>query len=255
MFKYEIKYFNFYVSIFLFISISTRLSNLIFLIVILLYQSIYRKTYISSFKILLITLFASSLFYYLFYSNLFSFYQSEEIYSEWSDLICMLNLTNTDHTVIDRLGRFILKQVPFLGTVGTILFIGNFLKFKIELKKESFYIFLLFIFFQLSFLRLPTEEGHLIPAFVALMILLRHSTNRAVFIILISVILSNFIDLKFFEVDKVDSASNITFSIKIEKGFLMQDYELRNSIGEKKEFHYENSQITLYDAWSKGCPN
>ena len=255
MFKYEIKYFNFYVSIFLFISISTRLSNLIFLIVVLLYQSIYRKIYISSFKIFLITLFTSLFFYYLFYSNLFSFYQSEEIYSQWSDLICMLNLTNTDHTVIDRFGRFVLKQVPFLGTVGTILFIGNYLKFKIVLKKESFYIFLLFIFFQLSFLRLPTEEGHLIPAFVALMILLRHSKNRAVFIILISVILSNFIDLKFFEVDKVDSASNITFSIKVEKGFLLQDYELRNSIGEKKEFHYENSQITLYDAWSKGCPN
>ena len=74
-----------------------------------------------------------------------------------SDLICMLNLTNTDHTVIDRLGRFVLKQMPFLGTVGTILFIGNYLKFKIDLKKESFYFFY-YLFFQLSFLRLPTEE-------------------------------------------------------------------------------------------------
>ena len=73
MFKYEIKYFNFYVSIFLFISISTRLSNLIFLIVILFYQSIYRKTYISSFKIFLITLFASSFFYYLFIPIYFRF--------------------------------------------------------------------------------------------------------------------------------------------------------------------------------------
>jgi len=255
IFKYEIKYFNLYVSIFLFMSISTRLSNLIFLIVILLHQSIYRKTYVSGLKIFLITLFISSFFYYLFYSNLFSFYQSEGIYSQWSDLICMLNLTNTNHTVVDRLGRFVLKQVPFLGTVGTILLIGNFLKFKIDLKKEAFYILLLFIFFQLSFLRLPTEEGHLIPAFVAFMLLLGKSENRVIFIILISVIVSNFIDLKFYEVDKVDSASDIIFSIKVEKGFLLEDYELRNQIGEKKEFHYENSQITLYDAWSKGCPN
>ena len=255
IFKYEIKYFNLCVSIFLFMSISTRLSNLIFLIVILLYQSIYRKTYVSGLKIFLITLFISSFFYYLFYSNLFSFYQSEGIYSQWSELICMLNLTNTNHTVVDRLGRFVLKQVPFLGTVGTILLIGNFLKFKIDLKKEAFYILLLFIFFQLSFLRLPTEEGHLIPAFVAFMLLLGKSENRVIFIILISVILSNFIDLKFYEVDKVDSASDIIFSMKVEKGFLLEDYELRNQIGEKKEFHYENSQITLYDAWSKGCPN
>ena len=152
------------------------------------------------------------------------------------------------------MGRFVLKQVPFLGTVGTVLLIGNFLKFKIDLKKEAFYIFLLFIFFQLSFLRLPTEEGHLIPAFVAFMILLGKSENRGIFIILVSVILSYFIDLKFYEVDKVDGASDITISIKIEKGLLLEDYELRNQIGDKKVFHYENSQITLYDAWAKGCP-
>jgi len=30
---------------------------------------------------------------------------------------------------------------------------------------------------------------------------------------------------------------------------------LRNEIAEDKSFHYKNSQITLYDAWSKGCPN
>jgi len=255
MFKYKIKYFNLYVSIFLFISITSRLSNLIFLIVIVLYQSIYRKRYSSGLNIFLITLFISSFFYYLFYSNLFNFYQSEGIYSKWGDLICVLNLTNTDHTIIGRLGRFVLKQVPFLGTFGTVLLLGNFLKLKIDLKKDSFYIFLLFIFFQLSFLRLPTEEGHLLPAFVAFMILLGKSKNKIISIIFITVILSNFIDLKFFEVDNVDSASEIIFSIKFDKGFLLQDYELRNEIGEKKEFHYENSQITLYDAWSKGCPN
>ena len=100
MFKYKIRYFNLYVSIFLFISITSRLSNLIFLIVIVLYQFIYRKRYSSGLNIFLITLFISSFFYYLFYNNLFNFYQSEGIYSKWSDLICVLNLTNTDHTII-----------------------------------------------------------------------------------------------------------------------------------------------------------
>ena len=147
IFKYEIKYFNLYVSIFLFISISTRLSNLIFLIVIFCINPSIEKKYISGLKIFLITLFISSFFYYLFYSNLFSFYQSEGIYSHWSDLICMLNLTNTDHTVVDRLGRFVLKQVPFLGTVGTVLLIGNFLKFKIDLKKKKLFIFFYYLFF------------------------------------------------------------------------------------------------------------
>ena len=68
------------------------------------------------------------------------------------------------------------------------------------------------------------------------MILLGKSENRVIFIILVSVILSNFIDLKFYEVDKVDGASDIIFSIKIEKGLLLEDYELRNQIGEKKNF-------------------
>ena len=41
-------------------------------------------------------------------------------------MFCIFNLTNTDHDLINRLGRFVLKQVPFLGTVGSMLLLTNF---------------------------------------------------------------------------------------------------------------------------------
>tara|TARA_Y100001935_G_scaffold237069_1_gene222265 strand:- start:1493 stop:1759 length:267 start_codon:yes stop_codon:yes gene_type:complete len=87
------------------------------------------------------------------------------------------------------------------------------------------------------------------------MILISKNDHKVLFVILFFVSLSNFVDLKFYEVDKVDSASRISFTLRLEEGFLIQDYRLRNKIAEEKSFHYENSQITLYDAWSTGCPN
>ena len=87
------------------------------------------------------------------------------------------------------------------------------------------------------------------------MILISKNNHKVLFAILFFVSLSNFVDLKFYEVDKIDSASSISFTLRLEEGFLIQDYRLRNKIGEEKSFHYENSQITLYDSWSKGCPN
>ena len=74
-------------------------------------------------------------------------------------------------------------------------------------------------------------------------------------ILLLCVFLSNFVDLKFYEVDKINSAAEIYFSLGIEEGLFLEDYKLRNEIAEDKSFHYKNSQISLYDAWSKGCPN
>ena len=89
-------------------------------------------------------------------------------------------------------------------------------------------------FFQLSFLRLPTEEGHLIPAFIALMIMLNQLSQYNLKILIAAVIftfLSNFIDIKFYEVDQVDSASEITLNLSVEEGFFVEDYKLRNLRG------------------------
>ena len=67
--------------------------------------------------------------------------------------------------------------------------------------------------------------------------------------------LSNFIDIKFYEVDQVDSASEITLNLSVTEGFFVEDYKLRNLRGVDKEFNYSNSQSTLFDAWKNGCPN
>ena len=263
LFGFSAIYFLFYkklinplaISLLLTGAITTRLSNLIFLFVIVLYLYLNDENKRSAIIISIATLIFSSFVYFIFYENLFSFYKSTGVYENWSELLCLFNLTNTDHTAVGRLGRFVLKQVPYLGTVGAILLIVNVRKFKIDLRNKNFYLFLIFLLFELSFLRLPTEEGHLLPAFIAFMMLLTSSKKNLITVIFIAVLLSNFVDIKLYSVDKVDSASSINTSFDITDGFLIEDFNERNLKGEEKEFHYNNSQITLNTAWLSGCPN
>ena len=219
MYLYEQKNSKFFIVFSLALSISARLSNLIFLVVVILY--IYRKKedFKQSILLMFSTLAITSIIYFIFYSNLFSFYISKDVYSNWSDMFCVLNLTNTDHNLINRLGRFVLKQIPFLGGLGFLLF------------------------------------GHLLPAFIAFMLIINKSKHKIITILFLCVFLSNFVDLKFYEVDKINSATEIYFALDVKEGLFIEDYMLRNEIAEDKSFHYKNSQSTLYDAWSKGCPN
>ena len=130
MYLYEQKNSKFFIVFSLALSISARLSNLIFLVVVILY--IYRKKedFKQSILLMFSTLAITSIIYFIFYSNLFSFYISKDVYSNWSDMFCVLNLTNTDHNLINRLGRFVLKQIPFLGGLGFLLFVSIILIFK-----------------------------------------------------------------------------------------------------------------------------
>tara|TARA_B100001093_G_scaffold232993_1_gene223398 strand:- start:165 stop:1379 length:1215 start_codon:yes stop_codon:yes gene_type:complete len=255
MYLYEKKYSRFFIVFSLALSVSARLSNLIFLLVVVLYIYTKKKDLRQSIILMLSSLVITSIIYFIFYNNLFSFYVSTGVYSNWSDMFCMLNLTNTDHDLINRLGRFFLKQIPFVGGLGFLVFVSIFYRLKFDVKGNNFYLFLIFLFFELSFLRLPTEEGHLLPAFIAFMLIINKSENKIISILLLCVFLSNFVDLKFYEVDKINSAAEIYFSLGIEEGLFLEDYKLRNEIAEDKSFHYKNSQISLYDAWSKGCPN
>ena len=263
LFGFSAIYFLFYkksinplaISLLLTGAITTRLSNLIFLFVIVLYLYLNDENKRSAIIISIATVIFSGFVYFIFYENLFSFYKSTGVYENWSELLCLFNLTNTDHTVVGRLGRFVLKQVPYMGTVGTILLIVNVRKFKIDLRNKNFYLFLIFLLFELSFLRLPTEEGHLLPAFIALMMLLTSSKKNLITAIFIAVLFSNFVDIKLYSVDEVDSASSINTSFELTDGFLIEDFNERNLKGEEKEFHYNNSQITLNTAWLSGCPN
>ena len=236
-------------------AITTRLSNLIFLFVIVLYLFLNDKNKRLAIVITFTTVLFSSLIYFIFYENLFSFYKSTGVYDNWSDLLCIFNLTNTDHALVGRIGRFVLKQIPYLGTLGALVLAANITKFKIDLKNKNLYLFLVFLLFELSFLRLPTEEGHLLPAFIAFMMLLSTDKKNILTVIFITVLLSNFVDLKFYSVDEVDSASSIDITFDIADGFLIENFEERNQKGEEKEFHYNNSQITLNTAWLSGCPN
>jgi hypothetical protein len=246
----------FLISILLSLSIGVRLSNVIFLFVILVLFFLKNKN--QALVVGVLTTILSCLIYFPFYLNLYNFYINAGVYDSISEMTCIVNLTNTDHNIIGRLGRFILKQINYLGTLGFIVFLFLLKDIKMKTSNTTISLFAIFLFFQLSFLRLPTEEGHLLPSFIALMILLSHLNGFNMKILLFAVFftfLSNFIDIKLYEVDEVDSASEITINLFVKEGFFIEDYKLRNYRAVNKDFNYSNSQSTLFDAWKNGCPN
>ena len=256
--KYSSNYIYAYLAVLLSLSIGIRLSNAIFLVAILLYITIYKKNYTLSIYTAVLTMLLSCFIYLPFYANLYSFYTVNNIYNSPSEMICLLNLTNTDHTFIDRLGRFVLKQINFFGVIGFVLFLMLIKNARTKITENNFIFFIIFILFQFSFLRLPTEEGHLLPAFISLLLVFSNMKNlnsKILIATLTFTFLSNFVDFKFYSVNSIDSASDITLNASVTKGFFIEDYELRNNIALEKEFHYKNSQSTLFDAWKNGCPN
>ena len=174
-----------------------------------------------------------------------------------SDMFCVLNLTNTDHTFYGRIGRFILKQLDFFGILGTLLVFGLFSKFRFENINKNYYFFIIFILFEISFLRLPTERGHLLPAFISLVIILNSLDFKKItlLVIFISTFIGNFVYLSIYDVDQPDSATEIYFNLQIKPGLLIQDYEKREEKGKDKDFYYDNSYYAIQNVWIDGCPN
>lgn len=256
--KFSSKYICFYLAVLLSLSIGIRLSNAIFLTAIFLYITIYKKNYKLSIYTAVLTIVLSCFIYLPFYANLYSFYTLNTVYNSPSEMICLLNLTNTDHTLIDRIGRFVLKQINFFGSIGFLFFLILIKNVRTKITEDNFIFSIVFILFQFSFLRLPTEEGHLLPAFISLLLLLSSMKNfnsKILIATLTFTFLSSFVDFKFYSVNSIDSASEISLKANVTKGFFIEDYELRNSKALEKEFHYKNSQSTLLDAWKDGCPN
>ena len=239
------------------ISIGFRLSNIIFLISLVIYIIFIKKEAVLAFKIIFLTSLLSSIIYGVAYWSLWSTSLKIIYGSNLSELVCIFNLTNTDHTLLSRLGRFIIKQTNYLSVLGSILFIINIPKLKFIKLSENIVFFLIFIFFQLSFVRLPTEEGHMLPAFIALFLIISNSNIDFSFkkLILILTFISNFLNLNFYVVDEVDSANSILFTSDIRSGLLIEDYEIRAEKGKNKLYHYQNSVDTLNIAWKNGCPN
>ena len=239
------------------ISIGFRLSNIIFLISLVIYIIFIKKEAVLGFKIIFLTSLLSSIIYGVAYWSLWSTSLKIIYGSNFSELVCIFNLTNTDHTLLSRLGRFVIKQTNYLSVLGSILFIVNIPKLKFIKLSENIVFFLIFIFFQLSFVRLPTEEGHMLPAFIALFLIISNSNIDFSFkkLILILTFISNFLNLNFYVVDEVDSANSILFTSDIRSGLLIEDYEIRAEKGKNKLYHYQNSVDTLNIAWKNGCPN
>ena len=252
------KYKNIYVISLLFaFSIGFRLSNIIFLIALTFYLILIKKDQRSSFIVVSATGVFSLIIYGTAYWSLWSNTLSTIYSSNISELLCIFNLTNTDHDPISRLGRFVLKQASYLSVLGSLLLLANIRKIKNIQFFENIIFMVIFILFQISFLRLPTEEGHMLPAFIAAIIIISNSNVDLSFgkILFVIVLLSNFINLNFYDVNETDSATEIYFNSEIKPGLLVEDYNLRIERGQNKQFHYQNSIDTLNKAWKNGCPN
>ena len=239
------------------ISMGIRLSNLIFSIAVFALFIYLQKSKKEIVNLIVLTSLFTFIIYGIAYFSLWSTSLSLSMEAP-SGMFCIFNLTNTDHSIIYRLGRFFLKQIDFFGVIGFVVML--FLIFNIfrniNLQKNIHFV-LLFFLFEFSFLRLPTEEGHLLPAFVALVFLIKEVEikNSLIVIILISSLVSNFLYLNTYDVDSPDSASEAYLNISLKEGLLIQDFNEREVKGLDKDFHYKNGYQSIKDVWKNGCPN
>ena len=237
------KYIN--ANIFIVMSCAIRLSNLIFLIAGIIYL-IVKKEELKKIISVLFSLVFISLFYYPSY--------------QLADGLCFLNLTNIDHELVPRLGRFFYKQLQFFGIIGTTVVIYLLLKNIRNIKYSlpiNYSLIFIFVSFQLSFLRLPTEKGHLLPALICLLFLLNNLQLKKslLYLVLVSSLFSNFISIEFLQPDIPDHATSADFGFFIEKGYVLQDYEKRGLKGIDFEYNLENGILNIKQAWSNGGPN
>ena len=252
--QYGSKKYRLFIPLLLAISIGARLSNIVFLIATLISLNQKNIKLSKLFNTLLYTFFLSILFYTPTHLNLFKYLKN--LGYKTSELVCILNLTNIDHTLYDRIGRFILKQINYMGFIAFVIFLIAIIISKKQIQQKHYPLVVVFLLFELSFLRLPTEEGHLLPAFIAFMLIIKDFKfhNKFLNLTILFLVISSFFDLKFYTVDVVDSASTAELGVYPSKGYLIEEYELREQVV-NKNYHYENSKITLIEAWAEGCPN
>ena len=118
----------FFISLIFAISIGFRLSNIIFLASLIIFLIFKEQKFIKALNIIFITVGISLFIYGIAYWSLWE-NSLQTIYNEdITEIICIFNLTNTDHSLISRLGRFVIKQTNYLSVVGSILFIVNIFK-------------------------------------------------------------------------------------------------------------------------------
>ena len=173
--------------------------------------------------------------------------------------LCFLNLTNTDHLLFQRLGRFFYKQTYLVGLPGLLVLVYILVKNRkvIEIV-DSYYPYIsIFILFEMSFMRLPTEEGHMLPALFMFFLLLSHlkiSTKIQVYLFIL-IFSANFLYLDLVEVDTPNHVNEVAFSPSIKDGLLVGDYKERGIKGLKSNYHIDNAINQVIESWSNGGPN
>ena len=173
--------------------------------------------------------------------------------------LCFLNLTNTAHALFQRIGRFGYKQTYLVGLPGLALLLYIIISIRKKVQFSDFYLPYIFILllFEISFLRLPTEEGHMLPALFMFFLLLSQTkiSNNLQLYLFITIFLSNFIYLELISVDVPNHAENFSFAPRLEEGLLLQDYQERAIKGVDANYHIDNAVIQVVDSWKDGGPN
>tara|TARA_Y100001970_G_C14089030_1_gene778950 strand:- start:56 stop:934 length:879 start_codon:yes stop_codon:yes gene_type:complete len=224
---------------------ATRLSNILFFLVGIY---IIRKNGTSNGKIILLTsayAFAVILIYFPAYTL--------------AGGLCFLNLTNTDHDLFQRLGRFVYKQTYLIGLPGLVILLYVIFRNRKNFKFSNLYLpyILILLLFEISFLRLPTEEGHMLPALFMFFLLLSQTkiSNNLQIYLFLTIFISNFVYLELISVDVPNHVENFTFSPRLEEGLLLQDYAEREVKGVDANYHINNAVSQVIDSWKDGGPN
>ena len=230
---------------FMILAAATRLSNILFFLVGLY---IIKKDGSSNGKITLLTS-AYVLSIILIYFPAYNL----------AGGLCFLNLTNTDHELFQRLGRFGYKQTYLVGLPGLTMLVYIIFSIRKKVQFSDFYLpyILIFLLFEISFLRLPTEEGHMLPALFMFFLLLSqvNISNNLQLYLFIAIFISNFVYLELITVDVPNHVENFTFTPRLEEGLLLQDYQERGVKGVDANYHIDNAVIQVVDSWKDGGPN
>ena len=101
LYKNDLNYYQIVLSVLLSLAIGVRLSNVIFLFVVLILFLIKKESLGQIIIIGFTTIVLSGFLYFPFYNNLYNFYTDTNIYNSISEMSCVINLTNTDHDLIE----------------------------------------------------------------------------------------------------------------------------------------------------------
>lgn len=225
-------------SIFFGLSVGARLSSIIFVGIFFIIKFIYlmkTKENLSENDILKKKIVIASIFSFLIAGLC---YVPSFIWAGYS--LDFLTYSIGDWSLLGYIARFIYKNLYFFGVQGLLLFFIILIIFRKNMKeqisKNKFdYLFvlsiLIFIAFEIFFLKVPIEKEYLLPIlpFVSIILGRLFPNNRIVLILLLIAVISyNFISINIELVD-ISDTQNFEFGIWFESGYLLNNIYSRIS--------------------------